>query len=277
MTTIATETLALPVPATVIALKGAGKAKREAAYQQIASLAYVEQLSRADTIEAIRAALGKSPTEAEIKAAQQEYIIGRVAARLPATEMLKGMSARDDAARMDCARLLVTSHASPPVEGKAARKLRKGQLGRRSIVQHKVIRAADEAWSLVKAELGMGEARTQAEKNKRATKATPVRGKAAPAAAPTHSELAQPGAPTHSELAQPGAPMDSELAQPGAPMDSDSAVQHVMTQAASLLQFANKHAKHLPTDFGTAIQAFKKACNEAGNAHELRKAARDAG
>ena len=264
MTTIATETLALPVPATVIALKGAGKAKREAAYQQIASLAYVEQLSRADTIEAIRAALGKSPTEAELKAAQQEYTIGRVAARLPATEMLKGMSARDDAARMDCARLLVTAYASPPVEGKAARKLRKGQLGRRSIVQHKVIRAADEAWSLAKAELGMGEARTQAEKNKRATKATPVRGKAAPAAAPTHSELAQPGAPTH-----------SELAQPGAPMDSDSAVQHVMTQAASLLQFANKHAKHLPTDFGTAIQAFKKACNEAGNAHERRKAARD--
>lgn len=256
MTTIANETIALPVPAVVIALKGAGKAKREAAYQQIASLAYVEQLSRADTIEAIRAALGKAPTEAELKAAQQEYTIGRVAARLPASEMPGKLNARNDADRLEAARLLVTAYAAPPVEGKKSRPLRKGQLGRRSTVQHKVIRAADEAWSLVKAELGIGQARTQEEKNKRArsTNANPTRGNAK-AAAPAHSELVKPGAP----------------------MDADSAVQHVMTQAASLLQFANKHAKHLPTDFGMAIQAFKKACNEAGNAHELRKAARDAG
>lgn len=264
MTTIATETLALPVPARVIALKGAGKAKREAAYQQIASLAYVEQLSRADTIEAIRAALGKAPTEAELKAAQQEYTIGRVAARLPANEMPGKLNARNDADRLEAARLLVTSYAAPPVEGKKSRPLRKGQLGRRSTVQHKVIRAADEAWSLVKAELGIGQARTQAEKNKRArsTKANPVRGNAT---VMPRGELVAPAVPTHSELAAPAKPETAA-----------DVLNHVMTQGASLLQYVNKHAGVTDTRLATLVGRFQKDLIALARDLKLEMEARDA-
>lgn len=249
MTAILTETVRI-VAAPVITLKGKGKAAREVAYMQIAPLSFIENASRVDTIENLRKALGNAPTEAETKTAQTEWTIGRVASRLPNSELPSGTKSDED--RLDFARKLVMHYAAPAQEGKTARKLRAGQLGRRSALQHKVCRAADEAWSQVKAELGLGQAQTQAERNKakRSTNGNPVRGDGKGAAKPEHSELVKPAAA----------------------LTADDAVSYVTTQAATLLAFANKNAKLLPTDFGMAIQAFKSAINKAANEHEVRKA-----
>lgn len=251
--TLNASTVALTV-SPVITLKGAGKAKREMAYMQIAPAAMIETQSRGDLIAYLRTALGASPSEMETKTAQTETIIGRVAARLPASEFPKGTN--DDDARLIYARDLVLFYAAPAQEGKKARALTKAQKGRRTVTQHRVIRAADEYWSQIKAELGLGKAKTQGERNAakaktRATSGNPVRGDGKGDAKPAHSELVQPGKA----------------------MTADDACAYVTTQAATLLAFANKHAKVLPTDFGAAIQAFKSAINKAANEHELRKAA----
>lgn len=248
--TIQTETLRIAAT-PVIVLKGKGKAAREMAYMQIAPAAMIETQSRGDLIGYLRTALGHSPSESETKTAQTETIIGRVAARLPASEFPKGTN--DDDARLIFARDLVLFYAAPAQEGKTARKLRTGQKGRRTVTQHKVIRAADEYWSQIKAELGIGKAKTQAEKNagrvSRSTNANPVRGDG------------KGGKPSH-----------SELVTPSKPLTADDACAYVTTQAATLLAFANKNAKLLPTDFGAAIQAFKSAVNKAANEYALTKA-----
>ena len=254
--TIHTETVRVAV-SPVIRLKGRGKAARELAYMQIAPLSFVENISRVESIANLRAALGASPSEAEVKTAQTEWSIGRVASRLPAGEFPKGCV--DDMAKLDFARDLVLHYAAPAQEGKAARKLRAGQKGRRNVVQHKVCRAADEAWSQVKAELGLGNAKTQAEKNKgrvtRSTNGNPVRGdgkgKPGKGAAPTHSELVKPER------------MASEA----------DVCQYVESISSTLLAFANKNAKHMPTDYGMAVQAFRSAIVKAANEREVRKAA----
>lgn len=250
-----TETLRFAV-APVITLKGKGKAARELAFMRIAPLAMIDVQCRDDLIANLAKALGASPTEAEVKTAQIETTIGRVAAKLPASEFPRGMT--DDSDKLDHARDLVLHYAAPAQEGKAARKLRAGQKGRRSITQHKVIRAADEAWSQIKAELGLGKAQTQQERNsaKRSTNANPVRGDGkGKAATPTHSELVTPAKPT----------------------TADEAHAYIDTQAATLLAFANKHAKLLCTDYGAAVQAFKSAINKAANDRAVRKAAKEAG
>lgn len=250
MTAIATETVRVAV-APVISLKGRGKAQREMAYMQIAPLSFIENISRVDSIANLRAALGASPSEAETKTAQTEWSIGRVASRLPAGEFPKGCT--DDMARLDFARDLVLHYAAPAQEGKAARKLRAGQKGRRNVVQHKVCRAADEAWSQVKAELGLGAAQTQGERNKakRSTNANPKRGDG------------KGKAPSHSELVKGTERMNNEA----------DVCQYVESISSTLLAFANKNAKHMPTDYGTAVQAFRSAIVKAANERELRKAA----
>lgn len=249
---ITTETLAISA-APVITIKGKGKAKRELAYMQIAPLAMIESLSRSDMIENLRVALGANPTEAEVKAAQTEVSIGRVAARLPASEFPKGCT--DDGDKLEFARKLVLHYAAPKVPGKQARKLRTGQIGYRTDAQHKTVRAAAEHWSQIKAELGFGQAQTQKERDakkiaKRSTNANPVRGDGKGA---TH-------APTLSDTMPNG----------GKVKDAPSACRVVETAAATLLAFANKNAKLLPTDYGMAIQAFKTAINTAANKRHER-------
>lgn len=247
-----TATIARAAASTIVALKGRGKASREQAYLKIAPLSFVENVSRVETIANMRVALGVSPGVDELKAAQVEYVIGRVAARLPASEFPRAVA--DSADKLEFARDIVTKYAAPAVEGKKARKLRAGQLGRRSPVQHKVTRAAEEAWSQVNAELGHGTAKTQAEKNKakRSTNTNPVRG----------DDKSKVAAPTHSELIK--APK---------PTDATEACRFVETQAATLLAFCNKHAKFLPTDYGMAVNAFKTAINKAANERAVREAA----
>lgn len=247
--TTTTAAIALTAPSIVSSLKGKGKAARTIAFTQIAANAMIDTLGRADLIASLKAALGTTPNEAELKAAQVEVTIGRVAARLPVGEMPKGTT--DDGARLEFARDLVLHYAAPAQEGKAARKLRAGQKGRRSIVQHKLVRAADEAWSQLKAEIGAGNAKPQAVKNA---------AKRAPSMAGTGKGASKDVTPTH-----------AELVKPTTPMSADEACAHVMAQATTLLAFGSKYAALLPTDFGTAIQAFKSAINKAANAKELRK------
>jgi hypothetical protein len=250
---IETETVRVTA-SPIITLKGRGKQAREIAYIQIAPLSFVEHLSRADSISNLQAALGRSPTEAEVKAAQTEYTIGAVASRLPAGEFPKGMNPDDDSAKLEFARALVCSYAAPPQPGKKARELRKGQLGRRSVMQQRVVRAADERWSLIKAELGLGNARTMAEKNakaKRATNANPKRGD---------------GKADSATLMQ--------LATPAAPVSSVDYVQHMQTQIAALVAYDKKHAAKRPTthgEFSEALIALGKIGNAAANTFQARQ------
>lgn len=254
MSTVTKNNVTAPV-AAIISLKGKGKSQREAAYMQIAPLSFVEDQSRTQTIANLRVALGSNPSEVELKTAQREWMIGRAASRMPANEWPKDVA--DSMDKLEHARKLIMFYAAPPVEGKAARKLRAGQLGRRSPVQHKVIRAAEEAWSQIKAELGAGNAQTQAERNKakRATNANPVRGKGkAGTAVPTHADLIK-------------AP---------APVDAGQACTYIETQAATLLAFVNKHAKLVPADYGTAIRMLKSNIDAAAKHRREREEKADA-
>lgn len=260
MTAIQTETRQITV-APVITLKGKGKAARELAYMQIAPLSFVENISRVESIANLRAALGNAPSEAELKTAQTEWCIGRLASRLPRSEFDKAVDYSDDAARLEFARKLVLNYAAPVKPGTTARKLRAGQLGRRNEAQHKACRAADEAWSQVKAELGHGTAQTQKERNAskatRSTNANPVRGA-------TKAKDAATTVPTH-----------AELVTPAKPATVGEVCGYIESMAATLLAFCNKsgNAKLLPTDYGMAVTAFKGAINKAANERALREAA----
>lgn len=251
--TASTETVAFRVPANLVSISGSEASQRTIAFSQIAPNSFIENMSRVDSIANLRVALGKRPSEGQIAVAQTEWVIGRVASRLPASERPKEIA--DDADLLDFARTLVTLYSAPTEPGKKARALPKGKTGRRSVVQHKVCRAADEAWSMVKAELGFGNAKTQKTKNKgrvsRSTNLNPVRGDG-------KSDILPPVAPVE---------LSDKLRTVG------DVCRVVEGAAATLLQIAGKHAKLLPTDYGSAIQAFKTAINKATNARGEREAA----
>lgn len=219
------------------AFKGRNAAIRNTALAGIASLAYVEGKSRADTIAQLRLTLGSKPTVDEVNAAKVEYIVGRTAQRLATPDVPRAdMSVAD---RIAFARDLVTLYAAPAQDGVASRKLRKGQKGRRTVAQHKVVRASEEAWSQLKAELGIGAAQTQGERNAKkrapAMKGSTKRGKGG--AVPTHGELVK-------------AP---------APLSAGDACQHIVSQAAMLLAFCNKYAKLMPAEYGASVKRFHGA------------------
>lgn len=228
---IADKAAARLAPAKPFAFKGKGAMLRTTALQGIASLAYIEGKSRADTIAQLRIVLGKSPTDAELGAAQLEYMVGRVAQRLP---VANGATVADS---MTLARQLITQYAAPVKDGVKANKLRKGQLGRRTPEQHKMIRAAETAWSLVKAEMGYSTATTQAEKNKRqaAAPGSTARGKKSPAI-------------THSELVKPDGPMTAK-----------AAASYLDSMAATMLAFCNKHAGVIDAPRAMSVKRFHAA------------------
>lgn len=240
---------AIALPAS-FQIKGRNALLRNTAMAGVATCAYVESKSRGDTISQIKIAAGKAPTAVELDAIALEYIVGRVAQRLP----FDGAVTIPD--RLAKARSLILQHAAPAKDGVKAAGLRKHQVGRRTVDQHKAIRAAESAWSMIKAEAGYSVAITLADKNK---KAANKRGASVPGGNP-----AKGAAPTHSQL----------VAAPATALTYDDAVQHLMTQAASLLGYANKNAQVIPTDFGIAVRAFSTACIAAGKAHDLRSTAK---
>lgn len=239
--------------ASIVSIKGKGKSQREAAYMAIAPLAFVEDVSRSQSIANLRVALGLSPTDSERDAAKRQWVIGRVASRLPAGEL----PARDMASidKLDFASKIVTSYAAPAKEGAKARKLRAGQTGRRTATQHRVIRNAEEAWSQVAAELALGNAKTQGERNAAKAKRAPQMAGSSKSATP----------PTH-----------SQLVKAAIPVDANEACAMMLQLATSALGYVNKHAKLLPTDYGKAAGAFKKAIIAADKARAEATALADA-
>ena len=218
----------------LITLKGKGKASRELAFNKIAPLSFVEGLSRAESIENMRMALGNKPSEAETTIARTEWLIGRAASRMPAAEFPAGTHSSID--KLEATRLLITRYAAPPKEGTKPRKLRKDMLGRRSPMQHRVIRNAEEAWSQFAAELNLSNAQTQAQRNENKKTRAPHRN----------------GKPSTSEGAAGPVKVTSRA----------DATTYVEQMAATLLGFSNKHAKLLPAAYGTAVQRFKADINK---------------
>ena len=245
---------AAPAKASPISKLGA---TRKAAFMAIAPNAFSEAQSRATSIANLKVALGNGPNADTIAAARIEWIIGRATFRMPPVEFGRTASA-DTMAKLLFVRDRVENYAAPVKEGAKAKKLRAGQTGRRTAMQHRIIRNAEEAWSQVLAELGLNAAKTQSERN--AAKKT-----AAPSMAGSGKGKAKAATPSHASL----------VAAPK-PLNRAEACQYVVTQAATLLAFANKNAKLLPTDFGTAINAFKAAINKAANEQAVRDAAADA-
>lgn len=243
---------ALRSTVALVTCKGKGKAAREAAFIAIAPYSFVEDTSRTQSIGNLRIALGASPSDNERAIAKREWTIGRVASRLPAGELpAKDMASID---KLEHARKIIMLYAAPAKDGAKPRKLRSGQLGRRSPMQHRVIRNAEEAWSQVAAELNLGNAKTQGERNK-AKRAPQMAGSANKSGA----------APSH-----------AELVKPAAPVTADEACAMMLQMASTALAYANKHAKLLPTDFGTSARAFKSAIVAAGKARTLALATADA-
>lgn len=231
---ISDKTAATAAPAKPYQFKGKGGALRSVALQGIASLAYVEGKSRTDVITQLRIALGKSPSPADLAATSTEYVVGRVAQRL-------ADSSKSISDQLAFARQLVTQYAAPVKDGVKAKALRKGQLGRRSVEQHKAVRAAEGAWYLVNAELGFGTSQTQGEKNKRsaAMKGSTARGKAS---APAHGELVKSSATP--------------------PKNSDEAAAMIFQLASSLLAYTNKHAGKVDGPLGIATKRYHASVAE---------------
>jgi len=253
-----TKTVTIAAPAVLtVKLTGKGASARTAAFMCIAVDSYMAESQRGAMIATLSKALGNAPTDAQLANARQEYVVGRSAFRLPAGELPKGCTQPID--RIEHARKLVTLHAYPTAEGSKPKKLRAGKVGYRSAAQHRVIRNAEESWSQVLAELGHGKAKSMAERN--ADKRAPQ----------------MPGSTAKGKgKGKAAAPSHAQLVTPAKPLNASEAVQHIVTQASALLQFSNKHAKLIPADFGTAVQAFKSAVNTAANAFELAKAKADA-
>jgi hypothetical protein len=231
-TVISDKAASLLAPATAYAFKGKNAALRGTALKGIASLAYSEGKSRGETITQTRLALGAKPSPAEVEACKVEYLTGRVAQRLNDA----GKSIAEQLAR---ARSLITQHAAPAKDGAKANKLRKGQIGRRTPAEHGAVRAAESAWSLMKADLGLSDAKGMAAKKRAPSMKGSGKGKAA---APSHGELVKSTAT--------------------APKDAAEFCAMVAQLTASLLGYANKHAGVAPAPYGMAIKRFHGAIAE---------------
>ena len=235
---------------------GKGAAMRSTALATIAALSFSEELSREACINAARKALGKSPTEAQTAAARLEYVIGRVAARLPVSELIRGKVTESD--RLERARDLILHYATPVKADGKAYKLRKGKKGYRTEMQHRIIRAAEEAASRFMADVGVGTAKASQERN------TAKKAKATRAPSMAGSGKGKASAPT--------APTHQELVKPAAPTTVDDVLTFLNRLAQTAQDFANKHARLCPIDAGTAVQAFRGDMLKAMNAHQERKA-----
>lgn len=230
-TVISDKSAALIQPAKPFAFKGKGATLRTTALQGVASLAYTEGKTRAETITQLRLALGKAPSPVEVGAVQLEYMVGRVAFKVADT-------AKTIAEQIAFARQIITQYAAPAKDGAKANKLRKGQIGRRTPAQHAAVRAAESAWSLLKADIGLSEAKGMAQKKRAPSMAGSGKGKKG-GAAPTHGELIK------------------STATP--PKNAKEACDMIMQLASSLLAYSNKHAALVPTAYGQSIVRFHGA------------------
>lgn len=240
--------------AAIIDVKGRDKAKRNAAFLQIAPYAFSASRGKAALVNALDVALGKTPTDAEVACASQETTVGIATDKMPLAEFPAGITSDSD--RMEYVRLLITSFSPAPKEGAEMGKLPKGKLGRRTPVQQRVIANAQNLASKYLAETGHGTAMTEAEAQKR---------KAAKAKGASPPDGSKGDAPSHSELVTPAASMTAA-----------DYIQHMTTQLASLCHVDKKAAKVRPIEceeFAAALLAIKQLINKAANDYGLRMAA----
>ncbi len=245
---------------------GKGAAMRTTALATIAALSFSEELSREACINAARKALGKAPTEAQIAAARLEYVVGRVAARLPVSELPRGKTS--ESARLERARALITQYAAPAKTDGKAYKLRKGKVGYRTEMQHRIIRAAEEAVSRFLADVAAGYFTAKA--SAPAAKSSKERNAAKKTRAPSMAGSGK------GKASAPAAPDHSQLVKPAAPVTADDVLAYLGTMARTMQDYVNKHAKICPVDAATAVQAFRGDILKAANLQQERKAIADA-
>jgi len=239
-------TVSTKAPRPIALFTGKGADTRKSALSGLAPMAFREGKGRAETIELLNVTLGKKPKEAQIKAAGLEYVIGRAAFALS--------PAHSDELTVDehlaLTRGLVLNYAAPVAPGAKANKLRAGQLGRRSELQHKAIRAAESAWSLVKAELGFSAAITQTAKNAKAqtTKKANATIAAKATRAPQMKGTATPAAPP---VVTPVMTMPIKKTP-----RADDVCGDVAKVALVLLQYAKRNAKVMPARYAELITTF---------------------
>ncbi len=241
-------------------IKGVNADARKSAYWSIAPNAHAEGVSRATGLTNFRAALGTMPKGYDIakplttpahtaftvtlNASKVEWLAGRACSRMPAGEFPK--DCEETIARIDHVRALILNYASP--EAKSI----KGKAGKRSVIQHKVIRAAEQALSVFLAELNLSTAAKQSEtdKKKRSTRKSAARG----------------NPPSH-----------SALVAADKPLTADDAHAFLDRQALMLADYCAKNAAKISTDYGSAFKRLVTDLAAAGKARDARKAAKEAG
>lgn len=253
-----------------VSFKGKGKGMRETAFASIAPQSYVESKGRAAVCSSIAIALQLPPMESRggfvvdetlRNACKIEWMSGRVADRVDDSEFPDTVT--DVVAAIDYVREQIRFYAAPSEAKGKAPKLRAYQKGRRTPTMHKAIRASEQAWSQVEAELGIGGAVPEKKRKRKARAA---------AKATSQSTLVKlPGGgiaalPTGADIA--GKPAEKVTARSG--------TQHVVGQLAALQQYVNKYAKVLPADIGMLVQRAKREADTAMNALLEREAAADA-
>jgi len=220
--------------AKAFAFTGKGAKARNDALLDISTLAFIEGKSRAEMIASMRVALGKSPSADEVNAVKLRYVVGRSAQRFgPADLPRKDMSPLD---RIAHAMELIVNYAAPVKDGTKARSIG-SKKGRRTPSQDTIIRNAEKSWSLVAAELGLGAAQTQDEKNAKQTRSPAMKGATKRGKAPSHSELVK---------------------APDAPKSAKDCIAFVASQSTMLMQFCKKNAGLAPVELGLAVNRFNE-------------------
>ena len=245
-------------------VSGKGKAARVAAFGNIAEQAYGAENGKALFLDTLAKALGNAPTDEQTAFARLETTIGIAAMRMPANELARGAKSADMASRLTRVRDLVLNYQAPStaVAGKVPA-LRKGKTGWRSAVQHRIIRNAEDRASKYLAELGAGNAKTEAQKN--TDKSRVAKGKPVTRATGTVGKAA---APSHSQLVQPAKPETPVAFAAG-----------LLGMIASALQYANKNAKAQPMEYNPVTEgliALHKLALKADGEMHVRIAAQEA-
>lgn len=247
--------------APLIVITGKGSVARMTAYDSIAVLSCVESKSRAELVATLDIALGKTPSDAQLNVAQVEYVAGRMSDRMAVGEFPRADMAGGD--KIDFCRDLVMFKAAPVKDGTKAKKLQKHQTGRRTVTQEKALLAAKNAWQLLMAELGFSIAKTMAEKNAAAAAALKAKTEAATAAKLEAAKEPGTRAPQMAGASNKGGKPDpvptvADLATVGE-VTAALAIGHIALMASTLQQYANKHAKVLPTAYGMCVRRFAAA------------------
>jgi hypothetical protein len=226
---------------------------RKAAFDLIPFLVFRESMSRKLIINNLRKALGSKPSESLILSVANQVQAGRIAERLPASEFPKGCTSEGDCIAHALA--LIYDYAMP-----TAKKLTKGKVGRRSETQHKAIRAANEYWSQLKAELNIGNAQTQKTKNdKKAAKAKGANN-ALPKVAGANGVVVTPS--------------HDDLVKGKAPASQHDYVATLLSLTSGMEGYVQKNAKQCPNAFNAVAQKIielRRMTLDAANAYQLER------